>query len=304
MSELRVRLTGEDAELGRVPAGDVARLLLGLERAVARAAAIVLGRRKPSGGRHEAAVEQASRLRLRGIESGSVVPVLEVPDEAIAEDGTLDLKATHLGETAVRLVLDATAQPNPPPDVAAALLDLADTLHIGERYDAVTIDWRRSAGNIVARIDSGVRERLRVYVEGAPSTVVEDSVVGTLVEADFENRTARLRSPAGAAVAVSFPEALDDKIQEALRDRATLQGDVAYDPESKVARSVKVHTLERGRQLLLGIEDDTFWRTRSFDELAAEQGAKQPVDPESLYAHGASDEEWQAFMAALASLDA
>jgi hypothetical protein len=37
---LRVRLTGDDAPLGRVAAGDVARMLLGVERAVARAAGL------------------------------------------------------------------------------------------------------------------------------------------------------------------------------------------------------------------------------------------------------------------------
>jgi len=46
---LRVRLTGDDAQLGRVAAGDVARMLLGVERAVARAAGHVIGRQvKPT----------------------------------------------------------------------------------------------------------------------------------------------------------------------------------------------------------------------------------------------------------------
>ena len=60
--EFRAKLQGNDATLGVVRARDVARLILGLESAVAAAAYATLGKpRKGSTGRHRAAIEAASR---------------------------------------------------------------------------------------------------------------------------------------------------------------------------------------------------------------------------------------------------
>ena len=82
--------------------------------------------------------------------------------------------------------------------VAKALLDLTDELHLGERYEAITFDSQRNGHSRVVRIDGAVRHRLRVYVDSAPSISVRpDALVGVLVEADFEKRTARLRTNGG-----------------------------------------------------------------------------------------------------------
>jgi len=70
---LSVRLTGDDAQLGRVAAGDVARMLLGIERAVARAAGHVIGRQVKPTGRRGRAIEETTRFRLLSIERGSIV---------------------------------------------------------------------------------------------------------------------------------------------------------------------------------------------------------------------------------------
>lgn len=96
---LRVRLTGDDTQLGRVAAGDVARMLLGIERAVARAAGHVIGRQVKSTGRRGRAIEE-TRFRLLSIERGSVVGVLELPEQAANAD-TLDVDVPSLGPLAL-----------------------------------------------------------------------------------------------------------------------------------------------------------------------------------------------------------
>jgi hypothetical protein len=168
MSELRVELTGEGAKLGEVAASDVARLILGVELAIARSASVVLGRPKTTTGRYDEPIERAVRLKLRAIEEGSVVPVLEIPD-ARDEDETLDMDVTSLGEAALSQLLDAAdPQQYPHPVVAKALLEVADALHVGERYDAIVFDCRglgRPRGRV--NVDLAVRSRLRAYV-GSP----------------------------------------------------------------------------------------------------------------------------------------
>jgi hypothetical protein len=126
MSELRVKLTGEGADLGTVPAADVARLLLLVERAAARAASVVLGRPKVTTGRYQEVIEQSVHFRLRDIKKGSVVPVLELPDVSTTDEDSLDMEVATLGQAAVDLLLDAA--------------DGRDAFH--------TLSWRRRSLNL------------------------------------------------------------------------------------------------------------------------------------------------------------
>src|SRR5437763_16554223 len=80
---LRVHLQGENAKLGRVAASDVAQLILAVERAVARAASVVVGRPSRKPGARELVINQAAHLVLLDVEDGSVTPVLEVPTVAV-----------------------------------------------------------------------------------------------------------------------------------------------------------------------------------------------------------------------------
>ena len=97
----RATLRGSDATLGVVRASDVARLLIGLESAVAAAAYAALGKpRRGSTGRHRAAIEAASRLHFQNVEPGSVVAVLRLPRLAEVTDGTFDVEVDDLAGAA------------------------------------------------------------------------------------------------------------------------------------------------------------------------------------------------------------
>jgi hypothetical protein len=304
VSELRISLQGQDAFLGRVPARDVANLLITVELAVMRAASVVLNRPKAATGRAHGHVEQAARFRLKAIEEGSVIPVLELPEPATTPD-QLDIEVASLAETAVERLLSTLALGDGHPIVAGALLEIADKLRIGERYDAVTFDFRsvRATAPQKAELDRGVSDRLRQVVERERMRIRDDALVGTLVEADFERNTARLRGPLNEAITVSFSDDLADDIQDALRRNATLIGKIEYDPGTLVARRLTASSIMRGRQLSLDIDDDAFWRERTFAELAADQGIVPADDPGDIFDADASDAEREAFMAALAELD-
>ena len=305
MKQIRVRLEGEQARLGRVPAADVARLLLYFERAAAQAAAVVLHQPKTTTGRYKASIEQAVHFRLVGVEEGSVVPVLDLPDAAPPELGAakLDFDVVTLGELAVKALLDTARRPT---DVliAKAILDVADGMLIGERYDAIVIEASgHGRRRRKVKVDAKVRRRLRKYVEAAPAPARRtDDLVGSLVEADFEKRTARLRTPTEAAVEVTFSEEHADDIQAALRRSATVRGEVLYDPRTHAAKRVRLKEIVRGIEQL-AIDPSEFWSERSFEELAELQSAGRPIDPADLYDDGATDDERDAVMAALAELE-
>jgi hypothetical protein len=306
MKAFRVKLDGEHARLGEVPAADVARLLLLLEKAAAQAAAVMLHQPKTTTGRYKGVIEQAVHFRLVAIEEGSVVPVLELPDP-VPFDGeqTLGLDVISLGESAVEALLDAAQKPTDP-IIAKAILDVADGMYVGERYDAIVFDvpanGRRRQRRKV-KVDGRVRKRLRTYVDATPPPLPRpDDLVGVLVEADFERHTARLRTPTEAGIDVAFSDDQADDIQAALRQSSTVRGDVLYDAKTHTAKSVRLTEIVRGIEQLV-LDPGEFWRELSFEDLAERQGSGRPADPDALYDAEATDDERDAVMAALAELE-
>jgi hypothetical protein len=195
-------------------------------------------------------------------------------------------------------VLDTIDVGDGHPVVASALLELAD-----EQYE-VTFDLRGPSGRSMrtARLDRVARSRLRRTVDREDVRVRDDSVVGTLVEADFERNTARLRGPFNELVTVSFADELADEIQDGLRRQSTFRGEISYDPETLAARSVRLRAVTRGRQLVLGIDPGEFWNERTFEELIIDQGGVVATEPDEIYDADASEEERDAFIAALTEL--
>jgi len=303
---LRVHVEGDAAALGRVPAADVAELLRSVERAVARAASVVVGRPSRSPGRREQAVSAASHLILRAVESGSIEAVLELPRvaEGIDRQGNLDFRVAQLGEVAVtQLAAVVSGDIDGHPYVVEALSQMADSLQVGVRYDAITLELRDShVSPVRASIDAVVRKRLSERVTEDKMAAREGMVVGTLVEADFEACTARLRGAMGQAVIVSFDPTMADAIQEALREPTTMEGWLTYDPGTQEARSITIRTVRLADQLLLGVDARGFWRRRGFAELQQEQGVTGVFDIDALYDSTTSEEELDAYEAALHQL--
>ncbi|HVQ96228.1 MAG TPA: hypothetical protein VMU51_34740 [Mycobacteriales bacterium] len=299
---IRAAIEGTEAEPGHIAAADVARLITGLERAIARAAYVALGRqRRAVAGRHNTAVERASRLRFVGVERGSFVELLALPDASEPGDDELPITVEALGNAAFDQLLAALSgadENSLDRQLAAAVAQLADELGVGERTDRITIGYASVAVSRHAVIDSGVRASMH-RVAQLPPPERSDVLVGRLVEADFERLTARLQPPAGKPVTVRFPDELADEIHEALRQVATLEGLVSYDPKTSVASSVRLRAISRSEQLALAVGDlGTFWQHATFEDLQRSQGVTS-LDVGDLYDADLDEEERAALYAAL-----
>jgi hypothetical protein len=300
MRIIRAQLDGDDAELGRVAAADIARIILGLERAIAHAAYLVLGKARRGTGRHSQAIESAARLRLVGIERGSVVELLALPDTAHPSDQELPMSVVDLSSLAVSRLIDAitTDEPDADAELAAAVAQMASELGVGDRNTSITLidESADSAAPRRATIDAAVRERMqRIGAQSPPRR--DETLVGVLVEADFEVHTARLRMADGGAVTVSFPPDLADDIHEALRSRARFDGVVHYHPRTARVTRVELRAVVRSTQLPL--ESESFWHPETFADLQAAQGTTGRVDPADLAIVDLTDDERAAFLAAL-----
>ncbi len=301
---LRAEVDGPDARLGHVPAADIARLIIGLERALARAAYVALGTtRGPQSGRHRLAIEQASRLRFLGVEAGSVIGLLALPDLNEPDPDSLPIAANDLSGAALAVVMRAIGAGTDEVDVelASALAQLGDELGVGERNNHVGLAVADPDASVAptgaVRLDRGVRERMHAIAQ-RPQQSQDDTVVGTLVEADFERETARLQPPLGSAVVVTFPKDMADDIYNVLRHPAQLQGRVRFDRKTASAREIELHRITRPDQLTF--DSQAFFAEPTVSDLATQQGVAGPVaDPASLSDPELSEEERAAFLAPL-----
>jgi hypothetical protein len=100
-------------------------------------------------------------------------------------------------------------------------------------------------------------------------------------------------------VKVGFENHLADDIQEALRRTAELVGDVTYEPETEVARSVKLRRISHAEQLALTMETGDFWLDVGLEQQLQEQGICPAEDLALLGDPDLSDEEADAFLSAL-----
>ena len=296
---VRVSLNGGDARLGHVRARDVARMLLGAETVVARASGVVLQQRLKSTGRWRKVTADAVRFRLIGIEPGSVVGVLELPDIESTTD-QLELHGTTLGEAALVAALHTAAGDDDEPDVARALHRMTAELHIGTRYDSVTFETGIPGAPQKVTLDQAARSRLEEIMQAAHEHR-DDTLVGVLFEADFESFTARLRAADGRAVVVTFDEGQADAVKQALRGRAELIGTITYDPLTSQATKVEVGTISAGEQLGMDLTTEDFWADVTVEDLQHEQGVGPVSDPSALAASDLSDDEADELLAAFGS---
>lgn len=291
---IRAILTGENDELGQIPAADVAKLILGLQQALAAAAStVVRQRRRGATGRHPAAIEAASRLTFQGVERGSVAAVFSLPDLAADDGEKLDVgDIPDLARLAFERLIDALHDPAPDPAMARAVARLSNELNVGGGGRTLRLVGGHGRSGVV---DHDVRQRMNRYARERPMER-EDHVVGSLVEADFEKKTARLQPAAGPPVTVSFPDDLADLVHGSLRNITEVAGHVTYDPKTHLPARVEVAQVMLAAPLDFG--DDSFWHHQTAEELAQEQGNTEPQRIEDLHTDlDLTPEEIEAFFA-------
>jgi len=259
VDQLRVELKGIDARLGAVPAADVARTILALERAVAWTASVVTGRPSKRPGRRARAVEFASDLRLVAvIEGNSIDIVVSLPEVGPAVDDTLEIELLHLSRLAAERIVDAALGEGPEahPYTVEALSLLTTELDIGQRYTAVQLtqsgDGREPR---TVTLDEKQRFRLEALAgtataPGAEDPNVDENVLGRVVAADFEQGTGRVRRSDEVATDIRIPPDMARAVKDALLEQASLAG-------RRHARELELQSIRR--DVLPVLDAGDFW---------------------------------------------
>lgn len=291
------RWTLEGPGLGDVEMADVGAFMSGIHRVVQHACGHAVGREVKVRGRREQAIEQASKIRLAWVESGSVT-VYGNPAVAPPEPGSLLLDTPTISELGLQISFGALGQDAKNyPDVAGTWVAVADELGIGKRFNALRMDDLRTSKPRTAVLDAARKERLRTVAAAASlRSVTGHWVTGRLFEADFDKRTAKLKAPGGGIVTVEFPDELADEIQQALRRYPVLTGEIKFDPKTNQAVSVRVRRINIGQQMpMFGVD---FWNDSTIADLRSGGGLAGVTDPAKLRVE-ASDDEWAAFFDAV-----
>lgn len=250
---VRVELLGPAAVPAAAPATDVARLVLGVQAVIRRAAHVVLGRpRIATYGRYEADIEVATRLRLVHVEPGACV--LALPDVEPDEDELdVDVGVHDLGYRALQQLLDVLHDEPVRVDhrLARAVCQLADDVNVGGRTRRIR--FQTAGGDDrpgrTAVIDENTRFRMQEASHQPERR--QDMVHGRLVEADFERNQARLRQPGGEAATVIFDDELADDIQAALREPSLFVGEVTFNRKTGLAVHVVLRRIVAPNEQLM-----------------------------------------------------
>ncbi len=294
--EFEVRLEGLHARLGEVPAGDLARLLLAVERVIAFGSAHVINR--PIGGRgpRPKAVVDASRIAIVALREGSVVPVLAIPD-SLPPPG-FAFETTPLGVLGLQEAIRAAQHPEAAPaDLAGALAQLGRDVRVGSEYESVSIRFQVDGEERSVRLDRPRLQQLEDRTATAPR-LAAGGIEGVLVEADFEALNGHIRTAYGRRIALEYPTDLADDVEEAIRQRRDFVGEVVYDASGQTIESLRLTGIQRQPALWEGLEPGEFWETRTVGELRVLQGATASTDVATLTLD-VTDGEAEAFLEAL-----
>jgi hypothetical protein len=290
----RVTLEGA-GRLEDLPVREIAAFLDGLVTLVARGSSEIINRpMRMGGGRYEGPVEDASHIRLASLTSGSVVAEI-LPAPATPLPGTIGLDAETLSEQAIGLVVDvASGEGAGHPELARAFVEFVDR-SIGRRPSAfVKFEDRRPGRVRTVSVDRSRLEELRGGTSESAAIPTAKQVVGRLFEANLESHSAQVRTPAGEKVDVRYDAEHDEDVRRLLGNRASLRGEITYDPKTSKVKAVRIQEILTGDQLGLDFEGIDFWADRPVSELIAEARAVPVVDPADLEIGGVTDQEWAA----------
>jgi hypothetical protein len=284
--------------LGEVAVGDVVEFLRGVVDLVAHGSAIQIAKPMGTPGRRGTAIEEASKIRLVGLKDGSLIAEL-APAPAPPVPDSLGLDVQNLSQLSLDAVFDTVEGKEPRRELAAPLIEFARRMAARRPGQPVVFIDRRTASEVVAELDGLRLKRLETLEAGAATETRQvRGVSGRIFEANVDTDEARLRTLTGEAVKVQYEPALEGEIKRLLGDRASVRGDVTYDPATNRVRAIHATEMLAGDQL--EFEGVDFWHEPSLSELADNVTAQPVTDPDDLHFE-ATDAEWDELYGVLRS---
>jgi hypothetical protein len=293
---LKLRLRGGAARVGAVTVPDLLRVCGAAQELVNRQAEVLRGREARHPGPRSREIVETCTLELVGIGKGSTVLELGLAPRQgslIVERDLGALAVREVGEVVGALASGGEVS-DFDPGVIAGLRRLGGALDGIEGIDWIVPAWG-GRKRLVAEFGRAVRDRLQVG-RAAPAQR-KLTVDGILEMADFkpEDRRCRIRPAAGGAVPCEFPPELAEAVYSMLRRRVRASGCAEVGPGAERVGELRLESLT-------GIEEErvggaSFFESKSFEQLAAEQEVEPLRDPRALAGGWPEGEDLDEFLA-------
>ena len=254
------------------------------------------------------------------------------PPRAIQVLSALEVVSMSKGSFKLALDLRREAELFPRWDIGEEAADIllrgipiiGDDAPLPQGYDHGVLIALRDAGRI---IDRGVEKvhinsksafgaRRVEYVQTTRESIISRMkkyeqrwvvIEGRLLMADVkeESLRCRLHPSTGIPIICTFEEATAEQIIRNLRNFVQARGEATFDPSTNRIASLVIRDLEPISELspveLLPVPPSTFWRVRTFDELALEQSVYPIEDWGKLTRQWPEDADFELFMEAVKS---
>lgn len=302
---LVLRAEGPATKGGRIPLHDLLQMGRNIQAAVERVARVLVGQADSrKSGRKPAEIRASCPLEVVALNRGSFEIALDLPRDRF-EDLHLGVEAVEkLGEGLGVLESDGVALPaGYDLGVLSSLRDMGSAL--GRGIDCIEVETRTRRAKRTFRFDQAVHRRIAERIRG-PVTALR-TVEGRLLMVDFRHDAERFRiyPPTGESVTCQFDESLEETVYEHLRRFVRVTGETREDPLTGRIASIAVRDIEpvavEGGDLE-PVPADGFWREKTLEQLADEQGVSLIREPEEVWGKAANlwddAEDFEAFLAA------
>lgn len=300
---ITIRVEGPEVRASRMRLDDFLRIAGEFSTAAKRVALVLQASKGSTRGRRSDELYESLALDLIGFTEGSPAAVAYLERSF----GQRSIPSFDLGESAYTALLrgleslsdTSVAWPEGfDTGVAFAIRDMGKTFTRGVNRVSFTVNHRTKS--LTATLDAEKLAKIRARLAQPEPEII--TVEGRLMMVDLKESRPKFRIDRafGTSIICDFPDEMEFQIPEFLKSYVKVQGRAQYNAEKEITRfqvlSIeKVGDGEAGDLLptppdTARFDPDAFWRSKSVDEFAEEQGLQSAPELEKFLGGWPEDE--------------
>jgi hypothetical protein len=298
---ITIRVEGPAVLASRLRLDDFLQIAGEFSTAAKRVALVLQDSKSSTRGRRSDDLYESLSLDLVAFTEGSVAAVAHL-ERSLGQEW---MPSTDLGESSYRALLQgleslsdtSAAWPEGfDVGVAFAIKDLGKTFRRGVNRVIFTLNHRTKP--LIATFDSEKFAKIRARLTEPEPEII--NVEGRLMMVDLKESRPKFRIDRayGTSIICDFGDQMEFKISEFLKSYVKVQGRAEYNAEKEITRFqvLSIEKVGEGEATDLfpseirRFNPDVFWRSKSIEELADEQGLRIAPDFEKLMGGWPEDE--------------
>jgi hypothetical protein len=299
---ITIRIEGPSVMASRLRLDDFLQIAGEFSTAAKRVALVLQDSKSSIRGRRSDDLYESLSLDLVAFTEGSLAAVAHLERSFLVQEW---MPATDLGENSYRALLQgleslsdtSAAWPEGfDVGVAFAIRDIGKTFKRGVNRVSITLNHRTKP--LTATLDSEKFAKIRARLAEPEPEII--SVEGRLMMVDLKESRPKFRIDRayGTSIICDFGDEMEFQISEFLKSYVKVQGRAEYNAEKEITK-FRVLSIEKVGEAeakdlfpseIRRFNPDVFWRSKSIEELADEQGLRVAPSFEKLLGGWPEDE--------------